>query len=223
MRLGDEWRRWRGTQSYGAPFTWTTTDNWKSFLSNGRTRVLHAVGRPVTGTVDHRFQIGADVLQATSVEQSVRSSGRVVGAAELTVPGGITVLQAEPAELDTRLNTHREEARKLKFLGAEASAAGTATVIVIPALSPALARAVVRLIARRLNRRRRVSPLRLLDALRDDLHRRLRPAIPPELRRGLDLTAELRALIEGAEGAPDVLAELAADVCLFTAGFAATS
>jgi HEAT repeat protein len=185
----------------------TVINDLSGLRESARAGVLHLIGFPVRTTGGFFLQIGRtrsrDIYQ--SAEQTGRRSQRsevLLSADNLPLGGAsLLVVQCDPADIQARVDTEREQAGYLRAFASEVFASGAQSVIVLPPLPSPLAQAALGEIAL---------------ALRE----------PSALQQGplLDTVSKVRRLItaqplpDSGDGAFDrqaVLLELAFDICVF--------
>lgn len=114
----------------------------------GSSAILHVIGNPISTASGLRLRISApyNYVPSTCIEETVcgEEANILVRSEDLPLATAILVIvQAEPVELERRLDTDREQAYDLRSFAADVFAAGARTVIALPAVSPDLAQAVL--------------------------------------------------------------------------------
>jgi hypothetical protein len=208
------WRPWRDTVA-------VFEDMEEVSPQDDSLAVLHLVGRPVSSPSGYLFQVAAGARLGSDVERSVRASGAMIRPEALSVsPSTLLLVQSEPYETATRLDTDREEAAKLRLFATDAFSAGAWAAVTIPALPRELALQVLTALARDLRGPRRGDPRRWLETLlRKARHRAGMPGAP-ELERLIEAVGRARTLVSNwrtVEPSSDeglAYLELSYDICL---------
>jgi tetratricopeptide (TPR) repeat protein len=209
------WRPWRDTVA-------VFEDMQEVWPQEDSLAVLHLVGRPVSSPSGYLFQVAAGSRLGSDVERSVRASGAMIRPDALSVsPSTLLLVQSEPYETATRLDTDREEAAKLRLFATDAFSAGAWAAVTIPALPRELALKVLTALARDLRRRRRGDPRRWLETLLRKAQRRAGMPGAPETERLIEAVGRARTLVSNwrtVEPSSDdeglTYLELSYDICL---------
>ncbi len=171
------------------------------------TAFLHIVGEPITTTRGVSLKIGGNRHEATA-SQNIRqemapsfSLPELVSADDRVVREAVAALvQMEPADLESRLGTDREQAGHLRVFAAALVSRGVERVITVPALPAGLAEAVLAV---------------LTPALVDPKRHSLTEAVARARGRILAWQFAADAGRSHDKSRTDQLMEIAYDVCLF--------